>query len=92
MNEQDKSSLAQHDHEMHWRCPQLGGEVPFRYCRTVNAGRPCARTVPCWHTIFDVRTFLARHYDLDEIQASERPRPDKIVQLAELVHRTAEKP
>ena len=38
-------SRDRHDHEMHPRCPPLGGEVPFRHCRQVNAGLPCHRVV-----------------------------------------------
>jgi len=89
----NQASIEQHDHLVHWRCPQLGGEVPFRYCRKVAGGLPCPRIVGCWKTVFDIEAFLERHYDLDELEALwNRPRPDKIVQLAEFVARAPKKP
>jgi len=88
MHEQSLSAMEQHDHEIHWRCPQLGGEVPFRYCRKLNEGLPCARLVSCWHTVFNVGAFLERHYDPAQLEAAwNRPRPEKMAQLVELVQR-----
>lgn len=86
MTEKNGSSIEQFDSELHWHCPQLGGEVTFQYCRKLLGGLPCGRVLDCWRTIFDVHDFLARHYNLKEIAAAwGRPRPNKIVQLADLV-------
>ena len=52
------------------RCPQLGGEVPFRYCRTMNDELPCARLEQCWHGRVAVEAFLQEHYSEAELQAS----------------------
>ena len=38
-------AIDQYDHEMHPRCPPLGGEVPFYHCRRVNRSLPCHRVV-----------------------------------------------
>jgi len=92
MNEQDESAIEQHDHELHWRCPQLGGEVPFRYCRKLNEGLPCARVLSCWHTVFNVEVFLKRHYDPERLAAVwSRPQSSKLVQLADLVSQAAKR-
>ena len=32
----------------HPRCPALGGEVPFRQCRTSGTDQPCPRIPECW--------------------------------------------
>jgi hypothetical protein len=80
--------IEQYDDQVHWRCRQLGGEVTFRYCRKLSDGLPCARIVSCWHTVFDVRPFLERHYDPEQLAAAwNQPRPDKMAQLAEMIHR-----
>ena len=86
LSEQAKPSVERYDQLMHWRCRQLGGEVTFRYCRKVNNGLPCARLITCWHTVFDVATFLAQHYDPQEIAAAwNQPAPEKMNHLLALV-------
>ncbi len=36
------------------RCPRLGHQVPFKYCRIENTGTPCFKTLDCWYDQFDV--------------------------------------
>ena len=36
------------------RCPKLGGEVDFGYCRRVQEGFPCARALTCFDLRFPV--------------------------------------
>ena len=57
-------------------CPQLGGEIPFRYCRTVNDALPCRRIIPCWEFRMDIVQFLNDHFSVDELQRFLTP-PDK---------------
>jgi hypothetical protein len=91
MDKDNMSGIEQHDERMHWRCPMLGGEVTFRYCRRLVEGMPCARIVRCWKPIFDIQDFLDSHYDRDELAAIwNRPRPDKVVQLSELIARATQ--
>ena len=33
------------------RCPKLGGEVTFAYCRREQGDLPCARLVSCWPSL-----------------------------------------
>jgi hypothetical protein len=42
------------------RCPKLGGEVEFGYCRQVEQGLPCARALTCFQLLFPV----ARYFEL----------------------------
>ena len=83
-----KQDIESLDKEIHWHCPKLGGEVPFRYCRTLTEGMPCARIIVCWEPFLDVRTFIETHYDLGKLQAlwSEPPK-DKIVSLLDLIQK-----
>ena len=69
------------------RCPQLGGEIPFRYCRTVNEDLPCRRILVCWEFRIEISKFLGEHYSMDQIQCALTPatqtRLDTILELIE---------
>lgn len=69
------------------RCPQLGGEVPFHYCRTVNEDLPCRRIMVCWEFRIDILKFLSERYSIDQIQRALAPptktRLDTILELIE---------
>jgi hypothetical protein len=69
------------------RCPQLGGEVPFSYCRTVNEDLPCRRIIICWEFRFEIAKFLNEHYSIDQIQSALAPpsktRIETILELIE---------
>jgi len=42
------------------RCPKLGGEVTFGYCRQVNDGLPCSRALVCFEWKFPVLEYFKR--------------------------------
>jgi len=69
------------------RCPQLGGEVPFKYCRTMNEDLPCRRIMVCWEFKMEISNFLAEHYSFDQIQRALAPptktRLESILELVE---------
>jgi hypothetical protein len=69
------------------RCPQLGGEVPFHYCRAVNEDLPCRRIIICWEFRIAISKFLGEHYSMDQIQRALAPptktRIETILELAE---------
>ena len=73
-------------------CPQLGGEIPFRYCRTVNETLPCRRVIPCWEFRMDISQFLNEHYSVEELQRVLSPpaktRIETILDLIEQAKRT----
>jgi hypothetical protein len=75
-------------------CPQLGGEVPFRYCRTVHEDLPCRRIMACWELRMEISQFLGEHYSMDQIQCALAPptktRLDMILELVEKVKKTKE--
>jgi hypothetical protein len=86
MTENANNSIEQHDAQVHWRCPMLGGEVTFRYCRRLLDGMPCSHIVRCWKNLLDVEAFLEAHYDRDALaDLWNRPRPDKVSQLSDLI-------
>jgi hypothetical protein len=69
------------------RCPMLGGEVPFRYCRTLNEDLPCRKILVCWEFRIEISKFLGEHYPIDQIQRALAPptktRLDTILELIE---------
>jgi len=70
------------------RCPQLGGEVPFHYCRTVNENLPCRRIMVCWELRIDISKFLSDHYSADQIQrALAPPTQTRIETILEIIEK-----
>ena len=68
------------------RCPQLGGEVPFRYCRTVDEDLPCRRIIVCWEFRIEVSKFLKENYSIDQLQrALAPPTKTRIETILELI-------
>ncbi|OGP68619.1 MAG: hypothetical protein A2169_15520 [Deltaproteobacteria bacterium RBG_13_47_9] len=74
------------------RCPQLGGEVPFGYCRTVNEDLPCRRIMVCWEFRIEISKFLSDHYSIEQIQRALAPptktRIETILELIEMAKKT----
>jgi hypothetical protein len=69
------------------RCPQLGGEVPFKYCRAVNENLPCKRIIICWEFRIDIGRFLEENYLMEQIQSAlspkEKSRIETILEIIE---------
>lgn len=69
------------------RCPQLGGEVPFKYCRTLNDNLPCRKIIICWEFRIEIGKFLNEHYSFEQIQSAfavpTKTRLDTILELIE---------
>lgn len=40
------------------RCPKLGCEITFAYCKQEQGDLPCARTIGCWKPYFPVEEYL----------------------------------
>jgi hypothetical protein len=68
-------------------CRMLGHEIQFKYCRSVNDGMPCRRIADCWHTRFDVPTWLREHYSPEQIDRITAPPPAKVASILELIER-----
>ena len=85
--------IEEHDALMTY-CPQLGGEVPFKYCRTVNESLPCRRVIVCWEFRLEISKFLGEHYSIDQIQRALAPptktRMETILELVEKAKKAKE--
>ncbi|OGP56186.1 MAG: hypothetical protein A2Y65_06485 [Deltaproteobacteria bacterium RBG_13_52_11] len=81
--------IEQHD-EKTMRCPRVGGEVNFRFCRFENNMLPCRWVVGCWQMQMDINEFLDEHYsqeELDRIFVPPKPKIESLVDLMEKVRR-----
>lgn len=68
------------------RCPRLGGEVRFSYCRHESGNMPCTRTIQCWEAYFPVRQLLmADMAPQDWERFSEQQPKDKMTTLLDLI-------
>ena len=54
--------ITEHDAKKR-RCPMLGHEVAFSYCREPGSETPCRKIFDCWWETFDVSAFINDHYD-----------------------------
>lgn len=74
------------------RCPRLGHQVPFSYCRSENKGLPCFKTLDCWYEQFLVEEFLQRELSPDQWEtAFKRPKTTKLLSLVELIQQAKER-
>ena len=78
--------IEQHD-EKTIRCPRVGGEVNFRFCRSENNMLPCRFIVGCWEMRLDVNQFLEEHFSKEELNRIFLPPKPKIESLVELIER-----
>jgi len=61
------------------RCPTLGGEVPFFYCRKQAEGKACPRLVICWmdRSDVDIEAYLKSFFSPEELAAFFRHPPQQ---------------
>ena len=68
------------------RCPRLGHDVTFGFCRRQHGGTLCSRILDCWWETFDVRAFLEAEMPekLAELSAHSSS-PPKLASILDLV-------
>lgn len=70
------------------RCPRLGQQIQFSYCRQENMGLPCFKTLDCWYVHFQVVEYLRQKLSAEQWrEAFEKPATPKMVSLAELIEK-----
>jgi hypothetical protein len=68
------------------RCPRVGGEVNFKFCRFENNLLPCRFIIGCWQTQIDIEGFVSAHYsneELSHIFAPPKPKLESLVSMIE---------
>ncbi len=87
--------LTDHDQDVQARCPRLGQEVTFGYCRQETGGKPCRLVLDCWWERFDVRAFLQTHLPPEVMAEVERatasPPTPKVLSLLGIVQQARER-
>ena len=87
-----KKTDAPPDKSFQIRCPRLGHQIYFSYCRRENEGLPCAKTLDCWYPHFPVVDFLRQDLSPAEWQdAFERPAKSKMASLLEMIEQAQKK-
>ena len=78
--------------ELGIRCPRLGHQINFSYCRSENSGLPCFKTLDCWHHHFDVHGFLENKLTEQDFKKSffDKGKP-KVFSLLDLIEQAKEK-
>lgn len=75
------------------RCPRLGGEVAFGYCKACGKDKkPCFKVFDCWWEQFDVVAHMKACLSPDVFDAlsTSRPQP-KIASLVDLIRQAQER-
>ncbi|NLD98423.1 MAG: hypothetical protein GX640_00985 [Fibrobacter sp.] len=67
------------------RCPALGHEVPFSYCRKPAQETPCRRIFDCWWESFDIKTYIEQNYSTEIQHLLVEPPKPKMVSLLEII-------
>ena len=76
------------------RCPTLGHQINFSYCRTVDLKLPCKKILDCWFQYFDIQDFVKLHYSEEVLQrllALPKPKIFSILEIVEKVKVADEK-
>ncbi len=79
------SDIGRFDHRQ-MRCPRLGHEVTFAYCRQEGITRPCPRIIRCWEGFLPVTSFLQEELGVEKWHdfCLQTP-PDKMTSLLDLI-------
>jgi hypothetical protein len=73
------------------RCPRLGGDAHFKFCRTSEEPF-CHRIIVCWAERVDIGSFLARHYTPEQIHLGlERKSGGKLNQILNAADKARDK-
>ena len=69
------------------RCPRLGGQIRFNYCRGRDGGTdPCFKVLDCWWERFDVVTYFRRQLSEQAFARLTQARPpDKVASLVDII-------
>ncbi len=68
------------------RCPRLGHQITFSYCRYERGDLPCFKTLDCWFEHFDVDGFFRQALTGEQWEkAFSRSHQTKMMSLLDLI-------
>jgi hypothetical protein len=82
--------LTQHD-ALTTRCPMLGHEVSFSYCRQPGQEIPCRKIFDCWWEAIDIQAFISENYSQEIQNALRQPPKPKMLSILEIVEQVRKK-
>ncbi len=88
----DSLKAAPPENEFTIRCPRLGHQINFAYCRSENSGLPCFKTLDCWFSYFDVHAHFKEKLTEEDFKKIFlcRVKP-KMLSLMDLIEQTEER-
>ena len=91
ISQQLTSKNVPYDH-LEIRCPRLGGQVTFAYCRREGGALPCQRTIICWQSRFPVDAYLKSVLTEEDWETWTNQSPkEKMTSLLELIEAAKER-
>jgi len=73
------------------RCPRLGGEITFRYCRREQGDLPCRMILRCWEGLIPVEGHLREFLTAEEwkrcFNTSPKDKMTTILEIADAVRK-----
>lgn len=76
--------ITQYDKEKK-RCPMLGHDIGFDYCRQPGQEIPCRKIFDCWYEKFDIVEFIKQEYGGKMVQKIQTPPKPKMQSLLDLI-------
>ena len=76
--------ITTNDHRSR-RCPMLGHDIRFSYCRQPGRDLPCGRIGDCWWETFDVESFVRANYTDEQVRQILSATKPKVLSLIELI-------
>jgi len=69
------------------RCPLLGHQIQFSYCRQSESGKPCSRILRCWSDSSPIQSYITEFFGSDEMQRLTNSSKNKICTIVELINK-----
>ena len=86
-----RKEITPPDNNYQIRCPRLGHQIWFSYCRVENTGNPCIKILDCWFEHFDVEEYLRNELSAEEWEMLfNKPAKTKVQSLVEIIDRVQE--
>ncbi len=88
MSKPGKRITPPSEKELDVRCPRLGHQVPFSYCRIESEGFPCLKIIDCWYPYFAVEDYLRQELGEENIKKilNHPHQSDKISSLLKMIN------
>ena len=78
--------ITDHDH-LEIRCPLLGHQLNFSYCRSTNLSQPCRKILDCWFVRFQVQEFVETHFPKGTLEDIAAPPKPKMLSIFEIMQK-----